>query len=397
MPIHTLASAFGSASSSQLVLGGATLVGVYSTKVWAGGKRSAWERDWAGKMILIVAHPTPTILTLIDHLLHLPAPPQILFLPPIASLPPPLVTLLHTIRLGATNPLAQLHAEALPPTPEGVRDFTRKWGTAPEGTVEDGGRRVDAIVLGTGWEVAPASTAPSSSPMAGEWSTHEFHFHLITSLLPYLLRAPVDRNIRIISLVSPTWAAGIPSLQGKPTRDSPVTISARKGVTTLLLTQHLQLILDTLASAQAGAVKPVPDPDAPRIRKRDEGVKSNINALSVVMPWARSEVVRGAMGADESTLMWFLYILFFPLLIILTPSPYMAIQSVLFALCAPELDSSSRGEDRRAGIIGGDVVRDCAVIDLPPVFSDPLLAKANYDALEKQVEERMKAGAKAKK
>jgi hypothetical protein len=121
-----------------------------------------------------------------------------------------------------------------------------------------------------------------------------------------LLRAPVDRNIRIISLVSPTWAAGIPSLQGKPTRDSPVTISARKGVTTLLLTQHLQLILDPLASAQAGAVKPVPDPDAPRIRKRDEGVKSNINALSVVMPWARSEIVRGAMGADESTLMWFL-------------------------------------------------------------------------------------------
>lgn len=261
--------------------------------------------------LTLQAHPTPTILTLIDHLLHLPAPPQILFLPPIASLPPPLVTLLHTIRLGATNPLAQLHAEALPPTPEGVRDFTRKWGTAPEGTVGDGGRRVDAIVLGTGWEVAPASSsslAPSSSPspVAGEWSTHEFHFHLITSLLPHLLRAPVDRNIRIISLVSPTWAAGIPSLQGKPTRDSPVTISARKGVTTLLLTQHLQLILDTLASAQAGAVKPVPDPDAPRIRKRDEKVKSNINALSVVMPWARSEVVRGAMGADESTLMWFL-------------------------------------------------------------------------------------------
>jgi hypothetical protein len=28
------------------------------------------------------------------------------------------------------------------------------------------------------------------------------------------------------------------------------------------------------------------------------------------------------------------------------------------------------------------------------VFSDPLLAKANYDALEKQVEERIKAGAK---
>jgi hypothetical protein len=54
MPIHSLASFFGNASTSQLVVGAATVAGVYGVKVWSGGKTSTWERDWAGRMILIV-------------------------------------------------------------------------------------------------------------------------------------------------------------------------------------------------------------------------------------------------------------------------------------------------------------------------------------------------------
>jgi hypothetical protein len=169
--------------------------------------------------------------------------------------------------------------------------------------VGEGGRRVDAIVLGSGWEVGllPPPSEASEKP----WTTHQFHFHLLTSLLPYLLRAPAERNIRIISLIPPTWAAALPALQGKPTRDSPVEFTARKGVTTLLLMKHFQLILDTLASAAYSQAKPIPDPNPPEGsgKKRDERMNSNIMALSVVMPWARTEVVRGAMGADESTLM----------------------------------------------------------------------------------------------
>jgi hypothetical protein len=69
------------------------------------------------------------------------------------------------------------------------------------------------------------------------------------------------------------------------------------------------------------------------------------------------------------------YILLFPLIVCFTPSPSRAIESVLFALCAPvrsgepsltpenitkDLDMV---EARRAGVTGGDVVRDCAVIE----------------------------------
>lgn len=223
--------------------------------------------------------------------------------------------LLHTIRLGtASNPLAQLHCEALPQTPSAVRDFTRKWAAPQKGTTGEDGRRVDAIVLGSGWEVSAEAILRDKAEINGEkpWSTHQFQFHFLTSLLPYLLRSPAERNIRIVSLVPPTWSAALPALQGKDVKDGSATHAARKGITTLLIMRHFQLILDTLASAAYGKKKDVPDPDnlekstdAAAGKKREGGLKSNIMAVSVIMPWARTEVVKGFLGVDTSFLAWF--------------------------------------------------------------------------------------------
>jgi hypothetical protein len=125
--------------------------------------------------------------------------------------------------------------------------------------------------------------------------------------------------------------------------------------------------------------------------------------------------------------------LWFPLLIIFTPSPTMSVQSILFALMAPirygdtsekaqtspRQDSSNgnkevdaeKSDPRRSNVAGGDTVRDCAVIEyvpprspsspsskyiqlslysLPPVLCDPAVAKAHYEKLEKEVEEGVK-------
>jgi hypothetical protein len=160
--------------------------------------------------------------------------------------------------------------------------------------------------------------------------------------------------------------------------------------------------------------------------------------------------------------------LFFPLLLILTPSPTKSTQSILYALSAPVRvgpikpvaplqpiqplqpgEKSTKEEvevidPRRSGVGGGDVVRDCAVVEyvsfflllpssffllpssffllpfpplpfflalavyilhhrdqtlfpcpcrvklitrLPPVLCDPLVARAHYDKIEKEVEE----------
>lgn len=190
---------------------------------------------------------------------------------------------------------------------------------------------MDAIVLGEGWEVLPRNLIPieieennvegkskkgekkdRSSPATKDttppkdWSTLQFQFHLLTSFLPFLLRAPAERSIRIVSLVSPGWAAALPSLQNTPLKDSPVTISGLRGLTTLLVMRHFQLILDTLAKSAYGKETPVPNPVQEAIampkEKKVEGVKSNVLGVSVIMPWTREEVVRGAVGADESTL-----------------------------------------------------------------------------------------------
>lgn len=76
------------------------------------------------------------------------------------------------------------------------------------------------------------------------------------------------------------------------------------------------LILDTLASIRPGE-KPVPSVGTQaggfeeavvekERKKKEVDVKSNVMALSVVMPWCRGDVIRGIWGADESWLRWIL-------------------------------------------------------------------------------------------
>jgi hypothetical protein len=211
----------------------------------------------------------------------------------------------------------------------------RKWGSTPQGTASESGRRLDAIVLGSGWEVDSGSLSGIFSPTSSltgttrrdtaeerdpaedpPWTVHQFHFHFLTSLLPQLLRIQAERNIRIVNLISPAWATALPSLKGvKAITLSKLQQSGVRGLTTLLLMQHFQLILDTLAASVYSKMKAemvVPDPNATpeeaaaKAKKRDRAVKSNIMGTSVIMPWTRSEVLRCAVGADESWSRWLL-------------------------------------------------------------------------------------------
>ena len=268
--------------------------------------------------------PSPTILQLVDHLLHLPSPPQILFLPPCASpLPESLTTIMNIMRVSITNPMAQLHCEAVPPTPAGVRDFVARWGKTTTGMTGEGGRRIDAIVMGTGWEVDPESryfpAVPEPPVLKSEdekksdtkrrkeqWTVHEYQFHLITSLIPNIMRQPPERNIRIVSLISPTYSAALPTLLGKrPKADSLVQITGAKSITFIYLMKHLQLIFDTLSAAALKAVKDVPTVDGVA-KKREDGMESNVMVLRVIMPWTRDEVIRGMVGIYQGWIKWFL-------------------------------------------------------------------------------------------
>ncbi|WWC67282.1 uncharacterized protein I206_101190 [Kwoniella pini CBS 10737] len=424
MPVHSLATVFGNISSSQLIVGAITFALIIFVKAWAGGRKCTWERDWKGKMILVVASPTTTIITLIDTLLHLPSPPQILFLPDTKSpLPESLLTLLHTIKLSSIskNPSAQLHCESLPLTPESIRNFVIKWNSSPVQMVGEGGRRVDCIIFGKGWEVDKSNFLSNLTKNEKEeeiinWDNNQFKFHFLNSFLPLLLKSPLERDIRIIQLISPTWSSALPALasslnnltkeEGEKTKKirklDLINGTGKKNLESLLCFKHFQIILDTLEAIQRGKVKPIPNPEKPEenLKVRDTNVKSNIKSISVIMPWARDEVLKGSLVSSPlSKLSW---ILFYPLILILTPSSKSTVQSILFALSAPVREGTiddtpkvaEQGkeiyEQRRNGVAGGDVIRDCGVVDLPPVLSDPVLAKAVYEELEKQVEKGVK-------
>jgi len=170
------------------------------------------------------------------------------------------------------------------------------------------------------------------------WTTHQSHLHLLTSLLPHLLRTP-ERDIRLITLISPGYAAALPSLQSLNSTigpSSPLIQSGVRGLTSLLMMARFGLILDTLASAMPiPADKPVPVVSSSGARsttaqgearsteggegeeeeeaviekekkKKEVNAKSNIMAISVIMPWCRGDVLRGIWGADESWLRWIL-------------------------------------------------------------------------------------------
>ncbi|GMK59618.1 hypothetical protein CspeluHIS016_0802240 [Cutaneotrichosporon spelunceum] len=444
MPVNILSESFADISNSKLVLCALAGITAYGIKVATGGRKSIWEREWTGKLIMVVAPPEPTTFALLHTLLHLPSPPQILYLPPLPSpLPSSLLTILHTLKIGTTNPAAQLHCEPLPPTVTGVRDFVRKWSSPHKGTTGEEGRRVDAIVLGGAWE---CSTTPydenerdsllkegdrkDEDGVEGKtWTVHQHHLHLITSLLPSLLKAPGERDIRIISLVSPAYPAAIPRLEKQLadlSTDSPSSSTGKEpgpleraganGLTTFFMNAHFRLILDALAtSSYAQKVAPDPSKPVPQEMKKVE-VTSNIKALSVVMPWARDEVVRPILGVWGWGWLW---LLIYPFVLLFTPGPGMAVQSVLYALSAPvlydedqktlvkegteeEKKVENKGkkpetEPSRAGVRQGDVVRDCAVIELPAVLYNREIARGTYDRVEAEVEAGVRAFEEAEK
>ena len=53
MPIHTVASTLQNVDRNLLFWSAVALLVLRFIKAKAGGRKSTWEREWAGKMILI--------------------------------------------------------------------------------------------------------------------------------------------------------------------------------------------------------------------------------------------------------------------------------------------------------------------------------------------------------
>ena len=203
-------------------------------------------------------------------------------------------------------------------------------------------------------------------------------FLITTLLLPALLVAPPERDIRIVNVVNPFYAAAAassiphlpffstsspPSSVAKP---NPKAIFLREGIRslrTIIFTRHLQRILDALPSAAQVPKTQEGSRAVPVVNSKLQ--KSNIVAVSVSPGIGRVDTVSRMLNADwtgtDRKTSWlgaflqvffshiiieiiselvlfdfdFRYLISQPFLRVFTKSPTAAIQSILHVLFLP--------------------------------------------------------------
>ncbi|KAJ8454109.1 hypothetical protein ONZ45_g19432 [Pleurotus djamor] len=319
---------------------------VYVLHAFAQGKRTTRERDLHARTIIITGAFTPIGLTLAQNLAQRGAHLILLTPQPIDSGEPAIFIPL----LRSTTSNEEIYAEQCDlSSPSSIRSFCSKFLAGKT-------NRLDGLIFAHEYQhIGPASLF-STRLEDGERARREREgaslatFLCITLLLPSLLVAPVERDIRIINVVNPFYAAAAagmapidPSPSVAPTSTPTTSLLLAEGLRSLrtcLLARHLQRILDALPAAQvpktddAGA-----GPSAIPVASA-KAQKSNIVVVSVSPGISRAGTVMHLLNADwvnpsKSKLGVFCYILLQPILRIFAKSTNSAIQTILHALFLP--------------------------------------------------------------
>ncbi|KAI0074863.1 hypothetical protein K474DRAFT_1647473 [Panus rudis PR-1116 ss-1] len=322
-----------------------TSLALVVTYAFAQGKATNRERDLHARTILVTGAFTPLGLTLITELASRGA--HIIALSPYPldhSHPSLLIPLLRS-----TTNNESIYAEYADLTsPESIRAFCTGFLTGNE-------QRLDAIVYAHEYHGIGTLFKSKVSAEKQRDASSLATFLLTTLLLPSLLVAPIERDIRIITVVNPWYAAAIPSFskrlaaafeeeetnRRKRSRDPLFLAEGERSLRTAVWSRHLQRILDALPNQRADAAGK-PDPKAAPPPPNPAFQHSNIVSVSVCPGISRADTIAPLLQADNSSgadgwsLKGFLlYMMLYPILWLLTKSPKAAIQTVLHALFLP--------------------------------------------------------------
>ena len=140
-------------------------------------------------------------------------------------------------------------------SPASIREFCSRFLTTEE-------NRLDGIVFAHEYSHigSPLPTKSTSLEDEMERQTRSLATFLITTLLlPILLVAPAERDIRIVNVINPFYAAAVanfsPTTEPLPEKLSIFLQEGRRSMQMAILTRHLQRILDSMPqSAQAPEV-----------------------------------------------------------------------------------------------------------------------------------------------
>lgn len=181
--------------------------------------------------------------------------------------------------------------------PNSIHDFCTKFVTGKE-------QRLDAVIfaheyqhVGSVFKRKPAEALEKERKEASLAT-----FLATTLLLPALLVAPAERDIRIINVVNPFYAAAVrsfsPTLDPLPSSSPTFLQEGRRALRMAVFTRHLQRILDALPS---GGQVPKTDENTGSIPVVSEKAqKSNIVAISVCPGISRSDTAAPFLNADLS-------------------------------------------------------------------------------------------------
>ncbi|KAI9061372.1 hypothetical protein FKP32DRAFT_1604887 [Trametes sanguinea] len=305
---------------------------------YAQGRQTTRERDLHARVILLTGPFTPLGLVTLTALAKRGAHIIALSPYPLSHPVPSLILSLLRSTTKNENIFAE-HCDLHSPT--SIRKFCTSFLTGNE-------TRLDALVfaheypsIGRIWFFGGRARRDKEEREEQEREAASLaSFLLTTMLLPALLVAPVERDIRIVHVVNPFYAAALPAFPSflNSTPSSPPTVrplviaEGLRALRTIALTRHLQRILDSLPNRKAdpksksagsskGAEPPIPQP-------------SNIISVAACPGISRRDTIAPFLGASERN--WSLaYFVLFPILLLVTKTSEAALQTLLHVLFLP--------------------------------------------------------------
>jgi len=227
-------------------------------------------------------------------------------------------------------------------------------------------------------------------------------FYMTTLFLPSLLAAPAERDIRIVNVVNPFYAAALSKVSflhfseslgsSKQRRTSIIKAGSmiKEGIRSLrmiVFMKHLQTVLDALPSAPVPGVDERLSPPVPAsVPEARRHPTSNISVTTINPGISLSDTVQPLL--EPTTLGLILYIILYPLLLLVAKSSYSAMQTVLHVLFVPtqaklrasELSDPQHKvtEDDVKCLVPGGLYANCGVVrvDLPVSISSSETGKS---------------------
>ncbi|KAI0363999.1 hypothetical protein BV20DRAFT_911588, partial [Pilatotrama ljubarskyi] len=299
---------------------------------YAQGRPTTRERDLHARVILLTGPFTPLGLVTLTALARRGA--HIIALSPYPLSHPVPALILSLLRSTTKNEnIFAEHCDLDSPT--SIRKFCTSFLTGNE-------TRLDALVfaheypsIGRIWFFGGQARRDKEEREERQRESASLaSFLLATLLLPALLVAPVERDIRIVHVVNPFYAAALPAfpsfLNSKPSskpETRPLIIAeGLRALRTAVLSRHLQRILDSLPNRAADPKTKPTEPPAPH--------PSNIISVSACPGISRKDTVAPLLGANERAWSLPYLVLFLPLMLV-TKSSESALQTLLHVLFLP--------------------------------------------------------------